>query len=244
MSALITRNFGYLGALSTPCNHSQAGFPPPLGLLTVAAMLPANWEERLIDLNIRKLKDKDLAWADLVFVSAMAVQFQTVRPILARCKAAGLKIVAGGPLFLTEHQQYEDVDHFILNEAEITLPQFLADLEQGVPKKIYATSDFADISQTPAPVWQLADLKHYATMAIQYSRGCPYNCEFCNITVLLGHRPRLKSAVQILNELDELYRLGWRESVFFVDDNLIGNKRTLKEELLPALIEWRKDKSA
>ncbi len=215
---------------------------PPLGLLTVAAMLPAEWEKRLVDLNIGKLKDKDLAWADMAFVSAMAVQFETVRSILKRCNAAGLKIVAGGPLFLTEHEHYEDVDHFILNEAEITLPQFLADLKEGIPQKIYATADFANVTQTPAPDWTLADLKHYATMALQYSRGCPYNCEFCNITVLLGHRPRLKSAAQILHELDGLYRLGWRESVFFVDDNLIGNKKTLKEELLPALIEWRRDK--
>ncbi len=221
--------------------HKRASLPP-LGLLTVAAMLPAAWEKRLVDLNVRKLTEKDLAWADMVFVSAMAVQYRTVRPLLARCKAAGLKIVAGGPLFITEHQNYEEVDHFILNEAEITLPQFLADLEKGCPQRMYATGDFADVSQTPAPLWRLAELKRYATMAIQFSRGCPYHCDFCNVTVLLGHLPRLKSAGQILGELDGLYQRGWRESVFFVDDNLIGNKKALKEELLPALIEWRKDK--
>ncbi len=215
---------------------------PPLGLLTVAALLPGGWEKRLIDLNVRRLTDKDLAWADMAFVSAMAVQHNTVRPVLKRCKSAGLKVVAGGPLFITEHQNYEDVNHFILNEAEITLPQFLADLGKGCALPIYSTQEFADLQMTPAPLWELAELKRYATMAIQFSRGCPYNCDFCNVTVLLGHRPRLKSAGQILHELDGLYRAGWRESVFFVDDNLIGNKRVLKESLLPALIEWRKGK--
>ena len=215
---------------------------PPLGLLTVASMLPCDWEKRLVDLNICKLTEKDLAWADMAFISAMAVQASAVRPIIARCKAAGLKVVAGGPLFVTEYAQFEGVDHFILNEAELTLPPFLAHLEQGCAKQIYTTSEFADIQQTPAPAWELANLKSYATMAIQYSRGCPYNCDFCNVTVLLGHKPRLKSTEQILRELDGLYQLGWRGGVFFVDDNLIGNKRALKESLLPALIEWRKDK--
>jgi radical SAM superfamily enzyme YgiQ (UPF0313 family) len=215
---------------------------PPLGLLTVAAMLPSEWEKRLVDLNIRNLKEKDLAWADMAFVSAMVVQRESTRQVITRCKAAGLKVVAGGPLFTAEHDQFEDVDHFVLNEAELTLPPFLHDLEQGCAKPIYASTEFPEIGQTPAPLWELADLKRYATMAIQYSRGCPFDCEFCNITTLLGHRPRVKTAEQIIRELDGLYRLGWRGVVFFVDDNLIGNKRNLKESLLPALIEWRKDK--
>ncbi len=215
---------------------------PPLGLLTVAAMLPALWEKRLVDLNVGKLSEKDLAWADVAFVSAMVIQRKSTEQVIDRCKAAGLKVVAGGPLFTAEYDQFDTVDHFVLNEAELTLPSFLNDLERGSARRIYSSAEFADIHETPAPRWELADLKRYATMAIQYSRGCPFNCEFCNITSLLGHRPRVKTAAQIIRELDGLYRLGWREPVFFVDDNLIGNKKRLKEELLPALIEWRKGK--
>ncbi|HUH98379.1 MAG TPA: B12-binding domain-containing radical SAM protein [Anaerolineales bacterium] len=216
---------------------------PPLGLLTVAAMLPSEWKKRMVDLNVARLDQQDLAWADIAFVSAMVVQRESTRQVVARCKAAGLKVVAGGPLFAAEHGQFEEVDHFVLNEAELTLPPFLDDLEQGCAKRIYTSTEFPDIGRTPAPLWELADLKRYATMAIQYSRGCPFDCEFCNITTLLGHRPRIKTAGQILRELDGLYRLGWRGTVFFVDDNLIGNKKHLKEDLLPALIEWRKDKT-
>jgi radical SAM superfamily enzyme YgiQ (UPF0313 family) len=215
---------------------------PPLGLLTVAALLPSDWEKRLVDLNIRKLTAEDLAWGDMAFISAMVVQSKSTHQVIARCKEVGLKIVAGGPLFTAEHDQFELVDHFVLNEAELTLPPFLRDLELGCAKRIYSSDEFPDIHQTPAPLWELADLKHYATMAIQYSRGCPFDCEFCNITALLGHQPRVKSADQIIRELDGLYRLGWRGSIFFVDDNLIGNKKHLKQELLPALIDWRRDK--
>jgi radical SAM superfamily enzyme YgiQ (UPF0313 family) len=215
---------------------------PPLGLLTVAAILPSGWEKRLVDLNVRKLTEDDLAWADYAFISAMAVQRSSAHQVIARCKAAGLKVVAGGPLFVTEYEQFPDVDHFVLNEAELTLPAFLADLARGCEKHLYTTPEFVDLQQTPSPLWELVDLKDYATMAIQFSRGCPYNCDFCNVTVLFGHRPRVKSAEQIIAELDDLYRLGWRGGVFFVDDNFIGNKKYLKESLLPALIAWRKGK--
>lgn len=215
---------------------------PPLGLLTVAAMLPASWEKRLVDLNVRKLTDKDLAWADIAFVSAMAVQRESTHQVIARCKAYGIKVVAGGPLFTAEYDQFDLVDHFVLNEAELTLPPFLRDFEQGSARQVYSSSEFPDVQQTPAPLWDLLDLKRYATMAIQYSRGCPFDCEFCNITALLGHRPRVKTVEQIIRELEGLYHIGWRGTIFFVDDNLIGNKKHLKKELLPALIEWRKDK--
>jgi len=215
---------------------------PPLGLLTVAAMLPPEWAKRLVDVNVTKLTEKDLAWADYAFIGGMTVQRESARQIIARCKEAGVKVVAGGPLFTIEHEQFEAVDHFVLNEAELTLPPFLADLEQGHARRIYTTSDFADIQKTPVPLWELADMDQYAAMSVQFSRGCPYNCDFCNVTVLLGHRPRTKTAQQIVAELDVLYDLGWRSGVFFVDDNLIGNKKRLKTELLPALIEWQKDK--
>jgi radical SAM superfamily enzyme YgiQ (UPF0313 family) len=220
----------------------KRAYSPPLGLLTVAAMLPPEWPKRLVDVSVTKLRRKDLEWADCAFISGMTVQRESARRIIARCKEAGLRVIAGGPLFTMEHEQFEEVDHFVLNEAELTLPIFLRDLEQGHAKRVYATSDFADIRKTPVPMWELADLKRYGTMSIQFSRGCPYNCEFCNVTSLFGHRPRTKAVGQILAELDGLYDLGWRGNVFFVDDNLIGDKTRLKTDLLPALIQWRKNK--
>ncbi len=216
---------------------------PPLGLLTIAAMLPPDWNRRLVDLNIQALTAQDLAWADYAFISGMTVQRQSAREVARRCRAAGVKVVAGGPLFTIESEQFGDVvDHFVLNEGELTLPLFLNDLEHGRAQRVYTTADFPDIRQTPVPQWDLLNLKRYATVDLQYSRGCPFNCDFCNVTALLGHRPRIKTAAQIIAELDALYRLGWRGDIFFVDDNLIGNKRALKTELLPALIDWRKDK--
>src|SRR5512142_2868823 len=203
---------------------------PPLGLLTVASMLPPEWSQRLVDTNVRSLTKKDLAWADCAFISAMVVQRESARQIIARCKEAGLRIVAGGPLFQIEHEKFEAVDHFILNEAELTLPAFLRDLAQGHPGRIYSSAEHADLRETPRPRWELLDLRRYASMSVQFSRGCPFNCDFCNVTALLGHRPRTKSAAQILAELDGLYRLGWRGPVFFVDDNFIGNKKAIKTD--------------
>ncbi len=216
---------------------------PPLGLLTIAAMLPADWTPRLIDLNQRALTAKDLAWADYAFISGMTVQRQSAREAAEQCRAAGVKVVAGGPLFTIEQTQFEDVvDHFVLNEGELTLPMFMDDLAHDRAQHVYTTTEYADIHHTPAPRWDLVDFKRYAVINIQYSRGCPFNCDFCNVTALLGHRPRTKTGQQIIAELDGIYRLGWRGPVFFVDDNLIGNQRTLRTDLLPALIEWRKDK--
>ena len=215
---------------------------PPLGLLTVGAMLPEEWPKRLVDINVTRLTEKDLSWADCAFISGMVAQRESACQIITLCKKAGLKVVAGGPLFTSEYEHFEEVDHFVLNEAEQTLPCFLADLGQGHARRLYMTFDFADIQETPAPLWELADLKLYAAMSIQFSRGCPFHCEFCNVTSLFGHRPRIKSAEQIISELDSLYDLGWRGQIFFVDDNFIGNKRYLKAHLLPALIQWQKDK--
>jgi len=219
--------------------HKRAALPP-LGLLTIGAMLPKEWPKKLVDVNVEKLTEKDLAWADCVFISGMVVQRESAREIIARCKEAGLKIIAGGPLFTNEYDAFEDVDHFVLNEAELTLPPFLADLEQGKARHMYETSEFCDIRRTPAPLWELMDFKQYASMSIQFSRGCPFNCDFCNVTALFGHRPRIKTAEQIIAELDGLYDQGWRGQVFFVDDNFIGNKGYLKNHLLPALIQWQK----
>jgi len=216
---------------------------PPLGLLTVAAMLPGEWDKRLIDLNITDLKGEDLRWADYVFISAMTVQRESAQTVIKRCKTIGVKMVAGGPLFTMEHEQFPDVDHFVLNEAEETLKPFLLDLAQGQARRVYSSSEFLDIHQTPVPLWHLADLKMYDTVGIQFSRGCPFDCDFCNVTALLGHRPRTKTAAQVVAELDSLYALGWRKSIFFVDDNFIGNKKQIKSEVLPALVEWRKGKT-
>ncbi len=215
---------------------------PPLGLLTVAAMLPPDWTQRLVDLNVRPLREKDLAWADLVLVSAMIAQRDSVVRLIARCRLAGKTIVAGGPLFTVEHSRFPDVDHFVLNEAEVTLPEFLRDLAQGRARRLYRSAKLPDLQATPAPRWDLADLPRYASMSVQYSRGCPFDCDFCSVTAMFGHRPRVKTGAQIIAELDGLWRRGWRGSVFFVDDNLIGNKRALREELLPALTSWRRGK--
>lgn len=215
---------------------------PPLGLLTVAAMLPPEWPRRLVDTNVRALRQQDLDWADCAFISGMVVQRESARQIIARCRKAALRVVAGGPLFTSEHEQFPDVDHFVLNEAELTLPPFLRDLAAGHPERLYTSDQFTDMRETPVPQWHLLQLRRYASMSIQFCRGCPFGCDFCNVTALFGHRVRMKTSQQILAELDSLYALGWREEVFFVDDNFIGNKAFLQADLLPALISWRKGK--
>jgi len=217
----------------------KAAFPP-IGLITVAAMLPEEWEKRLVDMNVADLSDRELEWADYVFVSAMAVQKDSVKSVINRCKRLGVKIVAGGPLFTTGHEEFAEVDHLVLNEAEITLPLFLEDLGNGCAKHIYTSDKWPDLTTTPIPLWELVDMRKYSSMSVQYSRGCPFDCEFCDIVVLNGHMPRTKGKEQLLRELDELRTRGWRNSVFIVDDNFIGNKRKLKAEILPAIIDWMK----
>jgi radical SAM superfamily enzyme YgiQ (UPF0313 family) len=211
---------------------------PPLGLLTVAAMLPEEWEKRLVDMNVSSLEDDDLRQADLVFISAMAVQRESAERIITRCRSMGVRIVAGGPLFTTDYEAFRDVDYLVLNEAEVTLPLFLEDLKNGCPKHMYTSDQWADVRTTPLPLWELINMNHYATLNIQYSRGCPFNCEFCDITLLCGRVPRTKEKDQIIRELEGIYSCGFRSGVFFVDDNFIGNKRKLKEEILPAIAGW------
>jgi len=225
-----------------PFIGKKAAFPP-LGLLTVAALLPKEWDKKLIDLNIQKLSEKDFNWADFIFISAMIVQKESVREIIKLAKRFGKKIVAGGPLFTTGYEEYiNDIDHFVLGEAEVTFPLFLEDFKNGTLEKIYKPNQWPDIRQTPVPFWGLIDMKKYASMSIQFSRGCPFNCEFCDIVLLNGRVQRTKDKEQISRELDVLYNRGWRGSVFFVDDNFIGNKIKLKEEILPAIIKWMEEK--
>ncbi|HKI79460.1 MAG TPA: B12-binding domain-containing radical SAM protein [Ignavibacteriaceae bacterium] len=213
---------------------------PPLGLLTVASLLPENWNKKLIDLNLTPARKKDIEWADLVFISAMNVQEPSVKEAIEFCKKYNAKIVAGGPLFTHEYEKFPDVDYFVLNEAEITLPLFLDDLKNGTPERFYKTNEFPDVTKSPMPEWNLVDINKYAYAIVQYSRGCPYMCDFCDVTALFGRRPRTKTKEQIISELDKILKLGKPELILFADDNLIGNRRDLKNNLLPALIEWRK----
>ncbi len=219
----------------------KAAFPP-LGLLTVAAMLPHEWEKKLVDMNVTRLADEDIKWADYVFISAMGVQRNSVKEVFTRCKKLNTKIVAGGPLFTTGYEEFDGVDHFVLNEAELTLPSFLQDLSNGCAQHLYTSDKWPDIKTTPIPAWELIDMRRYSSMSVQYSRGCPFDCEFCDIVVLNGHKPRSKGKAQMLSELDALYEHRWRAGVFIVDDNFIGNKRDVKAEILPAIIGWQKRK--
>ena len=158
----------------------KAAFPP-LGLITVAGLLPKQWPKRLVDVNVENLTDRDLLWADMAFISGMAVQRKSAKQIIARCNALHLNVVAGGPLFTSEPDQFEEVDYLVLDEAELTLPDFLSDLHNGQTKKVYRASGFCDLDDTPAPSWDMVKMKRYASMNLQFSRGCPFNCEFCNV---------------------------------------------------------------
>ena len=213
----------------------------PLGILTIAAMLPEDWEKKAVDMNTAKLSDRDIEWADYVFVSAMIAQQKSAREVVDRCKKHNKTVVGGGPLFTTGHKEFDfsDVDHMVLNEAEITLPAFLEDLRNGCLKLVYQTDHRADITQTPTPLFSLLDLNKYASVTIQYSRGCPFDCEFCDIVVLDGHTPRTKTRNQLIAELDAVFESGYRDNIFIVDDNFIGNKKKLKADILPAIIQWQ-----
>jgi len=214
---------------------------PPLGLLTAASLLPKDWNKKLVDLNISSVNNKEIAWADYVFISAMNVQETFVKKAIKFCKKCNAKIVAGGPLFTHEYEKFPEVDHFVLNEAEITLPLFLKDLDEGNLQRIYKTDEFPDVTKSPMPLWDLVDQKKYAYAIVQYSRGCPYMCDFCDVTALFGRRPRTKSAQQIIAELNKILESNLPELILFADDNLIGNKRDLKDNLLPELIKWREN---
>lgn len=218
---------------------SKKAAVPPLGLITVAAMLPPGWEKKLIDMNISPLKNSDIQWADYVFISAMYIQKASVNDVIEACQKNKTKMVAGGPLFTQEYIHYPQIDHFILNEAEITLPEFLKDLsKEQEPEHVYSTTTYAEMKLSPVPEYHLLRVKDYAFMNMQFSRGCPYACDFCEITSLLGHKVRMKNPDQIVSEMEALYALDWRGPVSIVDDNFTANKNEIKYHLLPAMKNW------
>ena len=219
--------------------HGRKAAFPPLSLVTVAAMLPDGHDVRLVDLNVRPLDDADLTWADLVMVSAMMVQRTSMRDVVRRCNRAGVPVVAGGPYPTSFHDEIEGVDHLVLDEVEDTLPGFLRDLEAGVAKPVYRAPGKPDVTRSPVPRFDLLDMEAYHIMSLQFSRGCPFDCEFCDITKLFGRTPRTKTPEQMVGELEALYQAGWRGGVFLVDDNFIGNQRKAME-LLPAVARWQK----
>lgn len=211
---------------------------PPLGLLTVASMFPPEWELRVVDTNVHPLTDDDLKWADLVCISAMVVQKKSMHEVIQRCHEIGVSVAAGGPYPTSYVDEIEDVDYLVLDEVEETFSVFLEEFESGNAQHIYRAPIKPDVRTTPLPRYDLINLDDYGCMALQFSRGCPFDCEFCDITKLFGRVPRTKSNEQIVAELDFLYRLGWRGSVFMVDDNFIGNKKEAMR-VLPAIAEWQ-----
>ena len=221
-----------------PFEGTRSAFPP-LGLLTVSALLPPSWERRLVDLNVQSLKSRDIEWADMVFATAMLVQKDSLREVVKRCKALNKRVVLGGPYVTTTVEELPEADHIFLGEAETTLPQFVADLARGEAKRTYQATERPPLSATPLAHFQLANMKRYSAMSVQYSRGCPFSCEFCDIIEIYGRVPRTKSNQQMLAEFDALRDLGWRGTVFIVDDNFIGNKKNVRK-LLPEIAKWQK----
>jgi radical SAM superfamily enzyme YgiQ (UPF0313 family) len=212
---------------------------PPLGLLTVAGMLPEDYELRLIDMNVEALRREDIEWADMVFLSAMIVQQKSFEQVVALCRECATPVVAGGPYPTSSFQTIEGVDHFVLDEAECTLPEFLQDCERGEARHVYRAEGKPDLDLTPLPRFDLVDVNLYESMPLQFSRGCPFDCEFCDIIELFGRKPRTKDPRQFMREVDHLYTTGFRGSLFIVDDNFVGNKNKAKK-LLPPLAAWQK----
>jgi radical SAM superfamily enzyme YgiQ (UPF0313 family) len=211
---------------------------PPLGLMTVAALLPHRWQKRLVDTNVERLRERDLAWADVVLLSGMHIQREALAAIVERCRSLGLRTVVGGPITSSVSAAELKADHVVIGEAEGLIAELARDLEAGTGKSVYRATERPEMNTSPLPDLSLIKMRRYSTMTVRYSRGCPFNCEFCDIIEIYGRRPRTKAVAQVLAELDQLRAAGWREAVFIVDDNFIGNKARAKE-LLHALVEWR-----
>ena len=213
---------------------------PPLGLMTVAALLPHSWKKRLVDTNVERLRDRDLAWADVVLLSGMHIQNDSLLAIVERCRAMGRHTVVGGPISSSVPAAELKADHVVIGEAESLIATLALDLEQGQAKPVYQSEERPEMTSSPLPDLSLIKMRRYSTMTVQYSRGCPFNCEFCDIIEIYGRRPRTKAVAQVLAELDQLRTAGWRDAVFIVDDNFIGNKARAKD-LLRALVQWRRE---
>lgn len=219
---------------------------PPLGLLTIAGMFPNNYDLKVVDMNIESLTDEHLDWADMVLTSTMIVQKASLYKVVERCNRADVPIIAGGPHPTSYYDNIKEecdgtVDHFLFGEVEEIFEDFLTDFESGSAEEVYKEKRKPDITKTPPPRYDLIDINAYGSMALQFSRGCPFNCEFCDITKLFGRVPRTKSNEQMLAEFEMLYKLGWTGGMFVVDDNFIGNKRDAMR-LLPAVQEWQEER--
>lgn len=212
---------------------------PPLGLITLAALFPDGYDLKLVDMNIERLTENHIQWADTVFISAMIVQKESFEKVVGLCNRHGTPVVAGGPYATSSYQDIQGVDHFVLGEAEPVFTDFLYDYEQGCAKKVYRCAEKPDLAQSVLPRFDLLKVNSYANMCVQYSRGCPFKCEFCDIWPIYGNKTRVKPAQKMIAELQAVFDRGWRGPVFVVDDNFIGNKHKAKSQLLPALIDWQ-----
>ena len=219
---------------------------PPLGLLTIAGMFPDNYNLKVVDMNVDTLTDEHLEWADVALTSTMIVQKTSLYDVVERCNRADVPIIAGGPHPTSYYDNIKEecdgtVNHFLFGEVEEIFEDFMTDFESGAAKEVYKETKKPDITKTPPPRYDLIDINAYGSLALQFSRGCPFNCEFCDITKLFGRVPRTKSNEQMLTEFDLLYKLGWKGSMFVVDDNFIGNKRDAMR-LLPAVKTWQEER--
>ena len=227
--------YGFKHALRFVSKRSNG---PPLGLITMAAMLPSSWNLRLVDMNVTPLRDRDIDQVDYVFLGGMNVQERSFRDVVERCGRLGVPVIAGGSMVTLEPERFGDVGTLVLGEAEDLMPRLVDDLRRGELADVYQADRFPEIAETPVPRWDLLDMNAYASMNIQYSRGCPFDCEFCSIAALNGRRTRTKGSAQFVRELESLRAIGWRDDIFIVDDNFIGNRRKLKTDVLPAITEW------
>ena len=215
---------------SLPLAGKKASLPP-LGLITLAAQLPSSWELRLRDLNIQSLRDADLEWADAVLVGGMRVQMPSMHEVIARAKKMGRRTVVGGPAPSTAPEEFDNADVVFQGEAEGRIDALVSAIESQGQRRVSESENRPDMSLAPVPRYDLLELRRYASMSIQYSRGCPFHCEFCDVIELFGQVPRVKSPQQIIAELAALHDIGYRGTIFFVDDNFIGNRRMVKEFL-------------
>lgn len=212
---------------------------PPLGLMTVAAMLPERYRSKIVDMNVSPLRESDIVASDLVFLSAMTSQQESFNEVVRLCNRHGKRVVAGGPYAWTAHELIEGVDHFFLFEAENTLPAFVEDYESGRLQSIYSDPERPDIKRSPTPRFDLIEHQAYMAMPVQFSRGCPHNCEFCDIIEMFGRKVRTKSPQQVIDELDSILRLGFAGEIFIVDDNFIGNRAAVKR-VLRRIVDWQR----